>query len=386
MKTEAWVLRHGKDAGEVGPDGISGFDIETIDLPEPGPGEVLVEPMYAAWEGNLGHAIERRPIDICEERGEDRVVLGNSGAVRVLRAGDRDGRFPEGAMCLVVPAGEVDRYGYTEKVHGYDRPGSSGILARRMVLPAELLYRVDPSLGLTAQQVTAAGRYFIAWNNWNVALACWRSQMVGEDPADHLVFGWGGGVSQGGLLLARDLGFRTAMLTGSADRARLVADMGITPLDRRDYPGMTPAAGSALPPEARKMRVDSEARFVEDVRAISPRGEGAAIVLDHIGGPVYVATLKILARQGVLSTVGWKAGMRLTHLRAVEAIGRRIHVNTHVTHLRDVAPAVEYAAKTGWVPPIDERDVYAWEDGRRLAAAYNSGGTYSYFPMLKIND
>lgn len=383
MKTEAWVLRHGKDATEIGPDGIAGFDIEPIEIAEPGPGEVLVEPLYAAWEGNLGHAIERRPVDICHERGDEKVVLGNSGVVRVLRSGSGDDRFPEGSLCLVVPCGKADRYGYTEQVHGYDRPGSSGILAKRMVLPEKLLYRVDPSLNLSPEQLTAGGRYFIAWNNWNVALACWRSQMAGEDPANHLVFGWGGGVSMGGLLLARDLGFRTAMATGSDERAEAVRRLGITPIDRREYPGLAPSAGA--PQELRKLRPASEARFIEDLRALSPRGEGAAIVLDHIGGPLYLLSLQVLARQGVLATVGWKAGMRVTHLRAVEAIARHIHVNTHVTHMRDLPPAVEYAAKTGWVPPVDERDIYAWEDARVLAADYNAGRTRSYFPMLRVN-
>lgn len=384
MKTEAWVLAHGRCAGEAGEDGIAGFDRREIELGEPGPDEVLVEPLFAAWEGNLDHAVRRHPIDVCEQRGEDEVILGNSGVVRVLSDGAGNPGLSEGQLAILLPRGEVDQYGYTKLVHGYDKPGSRGILSKRAVLPRDVLFPLEPQLQLTPQEITAAGRYIIAWNNWKVALACWRSQMPSEDPRDHLVFGWGGGVALGGLLLARDAGFRVAMATASDRRIQQLQDLGIVPVDRCDFPGLTASASDLNSRELRKQRPESEARFAERVREISPRGEGAAIILDHIGGNLYIPTLNSLARQGVISTVGWKAGMRMTHLRASEAIARHIHVNTHMTHWDDVQPALDYAVSNEWVPEVDDADVYDWGNVRSLAYDYHHGATRSYFPMVSI--
>jgi hypothetical protein len=47
-------------------------------------------------------------------------------------------------------------------------------------------------------------------------------------------------------------------------------------------------------------------------------GLGAAIFIDNIGAPLYRTTLKALARQNVLATVGWKHGRRTSTLRASE--------------------------------------------------------------------
>src|SRR5439155_816788 len=46
---------------------------EEIELAGPGEGELLVEPLYGSWEGNMHHALLRDPVDVCKQRGADEV-------------------------------------------------------------------------------------------------------------------------------------------------------------------------------------------------------------------------------------------------------------------------------------------------------------------------
>ena len=56
--------------------------LEDFELPDIGPGEILAEPIYGSREGNMNHALQRKPIDICRRRGEERVILGNGFVAR----------------------------------------------------------------------------------------------------------------------------------------------------------------------------------------------------------------------------------------------------------------------------------------------------------------
>ncbi|HEX6042270.1 MAG TPA: hypothetical protein VFZ20_29810, partial [Longimicrobium sp.] len=72
-RADAWLLY----AGETDTPRRAALVRETIDIPAAGPGEVIAEPLYGCWEGNMGHAVNRVPVDICRQRREPRVVIGN---------------------------------------------------------------------------------------------------------------------------------------------------------------------------------------------------------------------------------------------------------------------------------------------------------------------
>lgn len=121
--TEAWVL-HGDQAAtrDLCLERMS-FDLSLDD-------ECLVEPLYGSWEGNMIHAVERSPIDICRTRNEARVVVGNAGVVRVLRAGP-GAAVSEGDLCIHNGRGAEDRFGLLQRAFAYDAPGTIGFLAKR---------------------------------------------------------------------------------------------------------------------------------------------------------------------------------------------------------------------------------------------------------------
>ena len=82
VTTEAWVIYAGN--GEPNP---AELRKEQFSFPDIREDEVLVEPIFGCWEGNMSHAIARQPIDICLQRREEKAVVGNAGVVRVLKPG-----------------------------------------------------------------------------------------------------------------------------------------------------------------------------------------------------------------------------------------------------------------------------------------------------------
>ena len=293
-------------------------------------------------------------MDVCWQRGDDRVVLVNIGVVRVLRPGASVTSVKEGDVCLVMPFTHMDRFGYVELVYAYDAPGTVGLLAKRTKLKENLLLPVPQRSRWPLTRWAAYGRYFTAWDNWKVAEACWRAQVGDDNPADHLVFAWGGGVGLAELDLARRSGFRVAMTASSDHRISLLSKLGITPVDRRSFP--------KLDYDSERARADrdyladyrtSEASFLDTVSSLSG-GSGVSIFVDNIGGPLQKATLKALARQGVLATCGWKKGMRVANLRATECISRHLHVHTHVWRYQDCARIRDFQESAGWIADVDQ--------------------------------
>lgn len=346
-----------------------------------------MEPILGSWEANIDHALARSPIDVCSSRSEDTVVLGNLGVVRVLtvNTGRRDVQVREGDLCLLMPFGKLDRFGYAELAYAYDAPGTIGLLAKRSKLDARLLLPVPDGTAYSLAQWATYGRYFTAWDNWYKAYGCWRTQIADDDPANHLVFGWGGGVAFAELLLARRAGFRVAMTAGSDERVAFLRDNGITAVDRRQFPDLSlPTRQERTDRDRHQRRRTSVRNLLDTIRDLSD-GQGVAIFVDNIGEPLYDITLSALARQGVIATCGWKAGMRLSHLRGAECISRHFQVNTHVWRLPDSPGIRDFQEAEGWIAPKGSEVIYDFDQVPELADDYANGRIGSYFPLYQVN-
>ena len=384
--TEAWML-------DEGPRPVSGADpvparlrLDRVEIPDPGDDEVLVEPVLGSWEANLGHAISRWPVDICRQRGEPWVILGNTAVVRALRPGPQVTNIAEGDLCLVIPISRRDPHGYAELIYAYDCPGTYGLLARRTKIAADLLLPIPRDTSHTLTQWATYGRYFTAWDNWRVSYDCWRAQLRDEDPAEHLVMGWGGGTTLAELELAKRDGFRVAMTAGSPQRLAAIERCGVTAIDRREFPDLAfdAALAGRDPSYAARYRA-SEKAFLAEVDKLSD-GRGVSIFLDNIGGAMYKPTLKSLSRQAVLSSVGWKDGMHLMNVRATECIKRHLHVHTHVWRFGDSARIRDFEETSGWIRAAGDDTIYAFEGIQQLADDYAAKRITSYFPLFQINE
>ena len=382
ITTEAWVLYEGDNRTHQQP---AELIKETITFPEIAEEEVLVEPVYGCWEANLTHALKRSPVDICRQRGDKKVVLGNSGVVRVLQPGSAVSTVREGDLCVFFPIGVWDDHGYPKLIHAYDAPGTMGLFAKRLKVHHQNVIPVPNDSNHSLHQWAAfSGRYITAWANWNVAYGCWRTQMEGISPESATVAGWGGGVSLAELTLAKYYGFQTLMIASTDQRLQLIESMGITGIDRREFAGLNYNDHKYhTDPQYRKVYQTEEKTFIDIIMGHT-EGKGVDIFIDNIGTPVFRGTLRVLARQGVITTAGWKCGMEMSLLRAVECIKRHIHVFTHFARHSEGVEAVSYAEANGWIPPDNNR-VYDWENIPQLAYDYEHNRLDSYFPLYAVN-
>lgn len=382
ITTEAWVLYEQSSTDS----GRTSLKRDLFTFPDITAEEVLVEPIYGCWEANMSHALQRQPIDICRQRKEKAVVLGNSGVVRVLRCGSAVSGVKPGELCLLDGNITKDRHGYTIKVLAYDAPNTIGLLARQTKLPSHCLIPLPAHSTFTAKEWAAFSvRYLTAWDNWKVAWGCWRAQMPDLAPEEVHVWGWGGGVSLAQLALARQAGCQTAMISSTDKRLELIAQMGIQPINRSHFAELAfDDHRYRSDPAYRARYTAAENEFLALVEQHTRR-EGVSIFIDNIGAPVFRATLKALGRQGVIATSGWKHGMKLSILRGLECINRHIHVNTHGSRDSEARKAVQAAEALNWRPPVAGHRVYKWDEIPQLAQTYDAGQVESYFPLFEVN-
>lgn len=379
VKADAWVLY----AGEGPKPPRAELVRETIELPPLRDGEVLVQPLYGCWEGNMDHALNRRPIDICQARREPKVIVGNSGVVRVLEVGLGVTTVKPGQVAIIFCVGDADRYGFPDKIMAYDLVGSMGCLSTRMKCKDENLIPIPENTRFSLAQWAAFSlRYITAWSNWELAYGVFRLQVSKEQlPAPH-VWGWGGGTTFAELDLARLMGCRVAMLSGSDRHLARIPALGIPAIDRREFGDLSfDEERYKKDAEYREQYKLVEAAFLKEVRRRTHE-EMVQIFIDYVGGPVYRITLKALSREGVITTAGWKEGMTIWQLRAKECIDRHQHVYTHYARYSQGVAAVAYAEEHGWMPMVDER-IYTFDEVPQLAEDYAAGRT-DYFPCFSI--
>jgi len=380
IESDAWVLYKGEGDGKPGELVFETFAMDPITDQE-----VLVEPLYGCWEGNMSHSIERKPVDIALLRGEEKVVIGNAGVVRIIEKGANVNTCEVGDICIVFCVGIVDKWGYPVKIMGYDAPGTMGVLSKIAKMPGISVIPIPKDTKYTLAQWAAFSlRYVTAWANWKVAYRCWRAQLEDANPADEYVVAWGGGVSYAQGLLAQKAGFNVVMISSGEDRLSMIEADGMQAIDRREFSNLQfDQRQYNTDKNYKKLYLDAENRFIEMVHE-KTGGRNAAIVIDYIGLAVYRASLKILDRMGVITTAGWKEGMVLTNYRAIECISRHIHVHTHYANFKEGSEAVAYAEANGWLPEIDENEIYAFEDIPKIQRDYDQNLIRSYFPIFRV--
>jgi NADPH:quinone reductase-like Zn-dependent oxidoreductase len=384
ISTEAWTISPGPEANGPSPAGMAELKREMYSFPDVTESEVLAEPIYGCWEGNMTHAILRDPVDVCRQRREEKVVLGNAGVVRVLRTGARVETVQEGNLCIVFCNGVWDKGGYPRQIYAYDAPGTVGLLARRVKLHERQLLRIPEQTRHSLPQWAAFSlRYVTAWANWKVAYGCWRL-VTSEGRRAPIVWGWGGGVTLAEVTLAKLTGCQVAMIASSDERLRLLGQLGITPIDRRPFRGLHFDRDRYRNDLVfRTAYQEAEQRFLQAV-GLATDGAGVSIFVDFIGQPVYRATLKAISCPGVITTAGWRAGMKVSNVRALECMNWHIHVHTHYARYAEAQEALCYAEDRGWMPVVGAQ-IYGWDQIPELARDHAQDKISSYFPIFQVN-
>lgn len=381
IKTDAWVLHAGEKGAPPKPTQLVREIFETRD---PGPEEALVSPLFGCMEGNMGHAVERKPIDLCLARGEERVVVGNAGVVRVDKVGSAVTTVREGDTAILFCNGQPDKYGYPERIFGYDTPDTVGVLAKTTRMHQKQLIPIPKNTKYPLEQWAGFSlRYVTAWSNWRLAYGTLRLLLNEKELPAPEVWGWGGGVSLGELALAKHFGCKVAQIASTDDRLATIESLGIRAVDRREF--------RDLYFDKKKFKADedytkrflaAENIFVKKVAEMTG-GNMVNIFIDYVGVPVLRSTLKALAREGVLTTAGWKEGMMIELVRASECIARHQHVNTHYARYEEGLDAVHFAEENGWLPPLDSK-VYEYDEIPALFEDYAKDNV-GWFPIFRVN-
>jgi NADPH:quinone reductase-like Zn-dependent oxidoreductase len=188
----------------------------------------------------------------------------------------------------------------------------------------------------------------------------------------------------GELGLAKHAGCDVTQVASTDDRLAMIEAQGIRPVDRREFKDLYfDKSRFRKDEDYTKAYTAAEKTFLAKVRDITD-GDMVNIFIDFVGAPVFRATLKALAREGVVTTAGWKEGMMIELVRASECIARHQHVHTHYARYSQGVAAVAFAEEHGWLPPADEH-VYGWDEVPDLFKDYNAGNT-GWFPVYRIND
>jgi D-arabinose 1-dehydrogenase-like Zn-dependent alcohol dehydrogenase len=132
--------------------------------------------------------------------------------------------------------------------------------------------------------------------------------------------------------------------------------------------------------------VSCSAIVVGDLEQSRGVGLGVSIFVDYLGGSLLRSTLKALAREGVLTTAGWRAGRKTTYLRAIECIERHQHIHTHYARRSEVVDAMAFGERHGWMPPAEAiGDPFVYDAVSDLVDAYAAGRVEQYFPLIRVN-
>lgn len=383
MKTQAWVLHKSTSGGSALDDG--GFRLEDFELPEMGDEDLLVEPLFGSWEGNMSHAIERDPVDICLQRREEKVVLGNLAVVRIVGKGRQvpsDYQIGDVGLFngLTSPA-YLDHYGYMALAHGYDMPRSIGFLCKQNVMPYGVFFHLPESDFSLAQWAAFGLKFPTAYSNWMLARSVYRLQVPEAWNPSISVVAWGGGCSLAQLDLARQEGHKTLMLTGNEARKAFLASRGIDAVDSSGFGDLDLETDPS--PAARRRYASAFGAFRRALNAATD-GAGVDIFVDYIND-FPLSTRRIVNRLGIVTTAGWKKNTDYSMNRPTECIRRRTHLHTHYCHADEFEKAVAHALATGWMPWLDGDPVYEWDEIRDLADLHIRGASPTLFPVYRVN-
>lgn len=383
LKTDAWVIHRGegKDPGKAE------LKRETFEIPDLGPEHVYARPLYGCWEGNMGHILDRKPVDVAAQRDEDRIVMGNAGVVEIIEVGDDVTTVKKGDIAILFCNGGWDEFGYPEWIFGYDAKDTIGMLAKTTRLHQKQVIRIPdkaPTDDRLAQWAGFSLRYPTAWSNWRLAYGMFRLMLDDNEYPTPIVWGWGGGVTLAQLDLARRAGCDAVQISSSGARRQLAENLGIGVVDRSEFKDLYFDAKRYRKDEEYTKQYQAAETTFQNIVQERTGGRGVNIFIDYIGGPVSRATIKATSRQSVITTAGWKAGMVVQNIRAIECINRRQHIHTHYARYSEGIQSVNFGAANNWLPEVDPK-IYSYDEIPTLAEDYQRGD-FVYYPIFKVND
>ncbi|MFK7897301.1 MAG: zinc-binding dehydrogenase [Myxococcota bacterium] len=340
--------------------------LDTIDLPDLGPTDVRMKILAVSAEHNLAHAALADTVNIADMRG-GKIYPGNSAVGEVTEIGRDVTRFAVGDIAITHCNGEPDQYGFPNRIWAYDQPESVGWYGEEVVVGDWQLVQAPLDCGLNLWEIAALPlRAPTAYHLWRRAEGIFRVKVTDERCATMNVMGFGGGVSELFLMLAKHRGHNAFFCSGSPERRKALEAQGIVGIDQKAFN-----------------------RFADksDVKAFSKEvkkhtnGEGMHVVCDLLRGPVFPAGIAAAARGGVNVSAGWQLSTMVTYNSASASTKQLTIDHTHY----ETVPGIEAATSLyGSVfKPTIHNEVYGFEDLPRSIVEMHAN-TQTGIPIIRV--
>jgi NADPH:quinone reductase-like Zn-dependent oxidoreductase len=300
--------------------------LDDIVLRPLGPRDVHLRILAVSAEHNISHAATADTVNIAQLRG-GKIYPGNSAVGEVVGVGSEVKKFKAGDIVLTHCNGEPDAYGYPLRIWAYDQPESVGWYAEEAMVGDWQIIRAPLTCGLNLWEIAALPlRAPTAYHLWRRAEGIFRLKVTRERLARLNVLGFGGGVSELFLMLARHEGHRAFFCSGSPARRAHLEKLGIESIDQKAF--------------NRFASRDDVRAFDNEVKKRTD-GNKIHIVCDMLRGPVWDAGITIMARAGVNVSAGWQLDTRVQYNSANLSVRQLTVDHMHYETVEGCAAATE---------------------------------------------
>jgi crotonyl-CoA carboxylase/reductase len=300
----AWVIREER-FGEP----TDAFQIEEIEVPEPGAFEVIVRVMAAGVNFNNVWAALGEPVSVFRYHPEDDHHIGGSDASGVVwKVGPGVTRWNPGdevvMHCNQASYEDPEVHGFdplaapSQRIWGYETSWGSfaqfcKVQAQQLLpKPKHLAWEEAAAYGLT---------YFTAYR-----MLIDRCHMQAGDRV--LIWGAAGGLGVFATQLCALTGADAVGVVSSAEKGRLIEQLGaIGYIDRSEFSGMMRRGGETADEE--RTRFKESRRFGKAVEDLL--GEPPDIVFEHVGKATFPTSVLVVKPFGKVVICGATSGYQL---------------------------------------------------------------------------
>jgi crotonyl-CoA carboxylase/reductase len=300
----AWVIRQERE-GEP----IDAFQLEQIEVPQPGAFEAIVRVMAAGVNFNNVWAALGEPVSVFRYHpDEDHHIGGSDASGIVWKVGEGVTKWKPGdevvIHCNQASYEDVEVHGLdplaapSQKIWGYETSWGSfaqftKVQAQQLIpKPANLTWEEAASYGLT---------YFTAYR-----MLIDQCDIQAGDRV--LIWGAAGGLGVFATQLCKISGAQAVGVVSSPGKGELLERIGITGwIDRNEYAGMMRKGGES--PDEEKARFKESRRFAKAVSEIL--GGPPDIVFEHVGQATFPTSVFTVKPFGKVVICGATSGFNL---------------------------------------------------------------------------
>ena len=300
----AWVIRQEREGQP-----IDAFQIEEIEVPEPGPFEVIVRVMAAGVNYNNVWAALGKPVSVFRSHPEEDHHIGGSDASGIVwKVGAGVTRWAAGDEVVI----HCNQASYEDpEVHGLDP----------LAAPSQKIWGYETSWGSFAQFTKVQAQQLLhkpkhlSWEEAaSYALVYFTAYRMLIDQcklqAGHRVLIWGaaGGLGVFATQLCAAAGAQSVGIVSSEEKGKLVEQLGATGwIDRNEFAGMMRKGGES--PDEEKARFAESRRFGKAVKEIL--GDSPDIVFEHVGQATFPTSVFVVKPFGKVVICAGTTGFNL---------------------------------------------------------------------------